>query len=162
MFKLEIDLKILFKNIYTKAKHHLKSIFRSNLTPNQIAVNFIVGILIGLLIPMGLQTIAVVLFCALFKLNFVIVVFATLISNPFTIVFIYYSAFMIGEEIIHSGISWLTINQVINNPEFDSIMNLSLNGIKVLYTGLFIESVIVCILCYIIVYYIALFLKLKN
>jgi len=141
--------------IYNKTKIRLKEIFSSDLSAKQIAVNCTVGILIGLLIPMGLQTIGVIALCAIFRLNFVIVVFTTLITNPFTVVFIYYSAFKIGDIFINSGISWSTINAVLINPDFESVLGLSLYSLQVIYTGLVIESVVFGLLTYVLVYYIA-------
>jgi len=140
---------------YNKIRNRLKEIFSSDLSSKQIAINCTVGILIGLLIPMGLQTIGVIALCAIFKLNFVIVVFTTLITNPFTVVFIYYSAFKVGDFFVNSGISWSVINSVLNNPEFESILSLSFSSLKVIYSGLIVESVIFGPLTYILVYYIA-------
>ena len=138
-----------------KTKIRLKEIFSSDLTAKQIAVNCMVGILIGLLIPMGLQTIAVIALCAIFKLNFVIVVFTTLITNPFTVIFIYYSAFKIGDIFINSGVSWASIEAVLNNPELESILSLSFNSLKVIYTGLIIESIVFGSLAYVLAYYLS-------
>jgi len=152
-------MKSIFENLFNKIKNRLTEIFNSELTAKQIAVNFTVGILIGLLIPIGLQTIGVILLCSIFKLNFFIVVFATLITNPFTVVFIYYSAFKLGDLIVNSGISWSAIEKVINNPEFDSIFNLSLDTLLVIYTGLSIESIVFGSLTYFLVYYIAKSIK---
>jgi len=146
---------------YNKIKIRFEEIFNSDLSAKQIAVNCTVGILIGLLIPMGLQTVGVIALCAIFKLNFVIVVFATLITNPFTVVFIYYSAFKVGDFFVNSGISWSTINAVLNNPEFESILGLSFSSLKVIYSGLIIESVVFGPLTYVLVYYIAINFK-KN
>ena len=140
---------------FNKTKIRLKEIFSSDLSANQIALNCTIGILIGLLIPMGLQTIGVIALCAIFRLNFVIVVFATLITNPFSVFFIYYSAFKVGDFFVNSGISWSTIDTVLNNPEFESILSLSFNSIKVIYTGLVIESVVFGSLTYVLVYFIA-------
>lgn len=143
-------------------KNRFKSIFNSDLTSQQIALNFTVGILIGLIIPMGLQTIAVVLLCGIFKLNLVIVVFATLISNPFTVIFIYYSAFKLGDFFMQSGISWSLINDVLNNPNFNSILNISFDGIKVIYTGLFLESLLLCTFTYFFILYISKYIKNRR
>ena len=134
-------------------KSKLTEIFSSDLTAKQIALNCTIGILIGLLIPMGLQTVGVIAICAIFKLNFVIVVFTTLITNPFTVIFIYYSAFTIGEIFINSGISWTSVNAVLNNPDLESILSLSFNSLKVIYTGLIIESIIFGSLTYVLAYY---------
>ena len=155
-------MKKSFEKYITQIKFRLKEIFSSELTAKQIAVNFTVGILIGLLIPMGLQTIGVIALCAIFKLNFVIVVFATLISNPFTVVFIYYSAFKVGDFFIDSGISWASINPVLNNPELEKILNLSFSSFKVIYTGLVIESLVFGTLTSILVYYIANSIRLNH
>ena len=143
-------------------KKRIKDIFTANLSSKEIAVNFTVGILIGLLIPMGLQTIGVIALCSLFRLNFFIVVFATLITNPFTVVFIYYSAFEIGDYFLNSGISWHSINAVINNPELNSILTLSIESLKVIYLGLFIESVVFGILTYIMTYRFANYMKINH
>ena len=62
------------KNFVNQFKKRFTAILNSDLTSNQIAMNFTIGILIGLLVPMGLQTIVVVIICALFSYNFVIVV----------------------------------------------------------------------------------------
>ena len=148
-------MKKFFEKIINQFKSRIKDIFNSDLTSKQIALNFTVGILIGLLIPMGLQTVGVIALCAIFRLNFVIVVFATLISNPFTVVFIYYSAFKVGDLLINSVISWQSINAVLNNPEVESILNLSIESLKVIYAGLVIESLVFGTLTYILVYFIA-------
>jgi len=148
-------MKKSIEKFISNIKIRLKEIFNSDLTAKQIAVNCTVGILIGLLIPMGLQTIGVIALCAIFRLNFMIVVFTTLITNPFTVVFIYYSAFKIGDIFINSGISWSTINAVLINPDFESVLGLSLYSLQVIYTGLVIESVVFGLLTYVLVYYIA-------
>jgi uncharacterized protein (DUF2062 family) len=143
-------------------KKRLKDIFTANLSSKDIAVNFTIGILIGLLIPMGLQTIGVIALCTLFRLNFFIVVFATLITNPFTVVFIYYSAFEVGDYVLNSGITWSSISAVINNPELNSILVLSIESLKVIYLGLFIESIIFGVLTYILVYNFANYMKINR
>ena len=145
-----------------KIKIRFKAIFSSELTARQIALNCTVGILIGLLIPMGLQTIGVIALCAVFKLNFVIVVFTTLITNPFTVIFIYYSAFTIGEIFINSGITWASVNAVLNYPELEALLSLSYISLKVIYTGLIIESIIIGSLTFILAYYIAETFKNKK
>ena len=116
-------MKKSLEKFISQFKSRLKEIFNSNLSTKQIAINFTVGILIGLIIPMGLQTVAVIVLCALFQFNFVIVVFATLISNPITVIFIYYSAFKIGDIFINSGISWIYINKVLDKKKFKSLQS---------------------------------------
>ena len=155
-------MKKSFEKFINQFKNRTKDIYNSDLTAKQIALNFTVGILIGLLIPMGLQTIGVIALCAIFRLNFVIVVFATLISNPFTVVFVYYSAFKIGDIFINSGISWDYISAVLNNPEVESILSLSFASLKVIYTGLVIESAVFGTLTYVLVYYIANNIKVNQ
>jgi len=155
-------MKKSFEKFVNQIKNRFKEVFNSDLTAKQIAVNFTVGILIGLLIPMGLQTIGVIALCTIFRLNFVVVVFATLISNPFTVVFIYYSAFKIGDIFINSGISWDYISAVLNNPEIESILSLSIDSLKVVYTGLVIESIVFGILSYLLVYYLANKFKVNH
>lgn len=155
-------MKKSFEKFINQFKNRTKDIFDSDLTAKQIALNFTIGILVGLLIPMGLQTIAVIALCAIFRLNFVIVVFATLISNPFTVVFVYYSAFKIGDIFINSGISWDYISAVLNNPEVESILSLSFASLKVIYTGLVIESAVFGTLTYVLVYYIANNIKVNQ
>jgi uncharacterized protein (DUF2062 family) len=155
-------MKISLEKFNNYFKNRLKSIFTADLSPKNIAINFTVGILIGLLIPMGLQTIAVITLCAMFRLNFFAVVFSSLITNPFSVGFIYYSAFLVGDFFLNSGISWNSINAVVNHPEFDSILNLSLQTIKVIYLGLLTESVILGFISFIIVYNVARYLKINN
>jgi uncharacterized protein (DUF2062 family) len=159
---LRIKMKKSFEKIINHIKNRLKEVFNSELTAKQIALNCTVGILIGLLIPMGLQTIAVIFVCGLFKLNIVIVVFATLITNPFTVVFIYYSAFKIGNVFVNSGISWIYISEVLNNPKLDSILGLSFNSLKVIYMGLIIESLVFGTFTYIVMHQLANYILMKK
>jgi uncharacterized protein (DUF2062 family) len=140
----------------------IKVIFDSHLTAKQIAINAVAGVLIGLLVPMGFQTIAVIALCPLFKLNFLIVVSTTLITNPFTFIFIYYSAFRIGDFLLASGITWENIYSVLIKPEFESIINLSLESIKVIYTGLIIETILLAPLTYLVIYQFARYIKNKK
>jgi len=145
-----------------KFNRKLKLILCSDLSARQIAVNFTLGIIVGLLVPMGLQTVAIVIICSLLKFNFLIVVFAAFISNPFTVVIIYYTAFKIGDSIINSGIAWNSVSGIFNSPDIESILTLSLDGLTVIYLGLLIESLVLGLLTYFIVYRLANIVKING
>ncbi len=131
-------------------KYYFEKILHLNLTPSKIAFSIAIGIFIGLVLPMGLQTFIAIPIALMLGCNMLLTVTATLISNPITIVPIYYLAIKIGQFITHISISWQTIRQTIDNPSFDGILNLSKNGLIVLFTGTFVLALTASLIVYFI------------
>ncbi len=137
--------KVSLKNYYYKLLN-LQS------TPKEIAFSIALGIFIGLLFPIGLQTLIAIPIALLFGSNVLLTLTATLISNPITMLPIYYAAISIGKYITHIDIDWTTINRFISSPTFSSFVNLSTNGLLVFFTGASVMALFFSITIYLIVY----------
>lgn len=151
------DLKKIFsikelKNIFKKDKlkeylHHLVNL---QATPAKIAFSIALGIFIGLLIPMGLQTIFIIPLAMFTGSNLIIAYAATLISNPITIIPIYYLSVQIGIYFTKINFTWTEFNAVINHPTYSNIIKLGSDGIIVFFTGAFLQAIVFSALFYFI------------
>ncbi|OGU37131.1 MAG: hypothetical protein A2068_13640 [Ignavibacteria bacterium GWB2_35_6b] len=141
-------LKDIFKK--DKLKYYLHKLVTLNAAPTKIGFSVAIGIFIGLLIPMGLQTIFVIPLAMATGSNVAIAYAATLISNPFTIIPIYYLAIKIGVYFTKINFTWNEFNVVINNPSYANIMKLGTDGLIVFFTGSFLQAIIFSALFYII------------
>ena len=142
------ELKNLFKK--DKLKEYLHKLVNLQATPAKIAFSIALGIFIGLLIPMGLQTIFIIPLAMATGCNLIVAYAATLISNPFTIIPIYYLSVRIGSYFTHINFSWNEFNTVINNPTYGNIVKLGADGMIVFFTGSFFQAIIFSALFYFI------------
>ncbi len=83
--------------------------------PHKLALSFALGIFVGLAVPMGLQTIAALPFALLFRCNILVVYLASLITNPFTAIFVYSAMFKIGEFITGNYIPYDQLENILVN-----------------------------------------------
>ncbi len=146
---LKISLSNL-KDFFNKEK--LKNYVRRVLTlkskPSKIALSIALGVFIGLLIPIGLQTFVVVPIGLLLGCNVILATAATLVSNPVTMFPIYYAAFKVGEIVTQIEISWNAIYNIINKPNIDNILALGTEGVIVFFSGGFVMGAITAALAY--------------
>ena len=147
----KISLKEL-KNIFKKEKlkEYLHKLVNLKATPGKIAFSVALGIFIGLLIPMGLQTIFIIPLAMFTGSNLIVAYTATLISNPFTILPIYYLSVKIGSYFTKINFTWNEFNAVINNPTYNNIIKLGSDGMIVFFTGAFLQAIIFSALFYFI------------
>ncbi len=137
--------KLSFKYYYNKLLN-LKS------TPAEIAFSIALGIFIGLLFPIGLQTLIAVPISLFLGSNVLLTVTATFVSNPITILPIYYAAINIGKFITHIDIDWNSVADALSSPSFSGIINLSQNGLIVLFTGTSILALFCSVIMYFVIY----------
>ncbi len=83
--------------------------------PRKLALSFALGIFVGLAVPMGLQTIAALPFALLFRCNILVVYIASLITNPFTAIFIYAGMFKIGELVTGNYLPYEEVEGILSN-----------------------------------------------
>ncbi|KAB2839898.1 MAG: DUF2062 domain-containing protein [Melioribacteraceae bacterium] len=154
----------LVKDIFKKdkLKYYLHKLVTLDAAPSKIAFSVAVGIFIGLLIPMGLQTIFVIPLAMATGSNVIIAYAATLISNPFTIIPIYYIAIKIGIYFTKINFTWNEFSAVINNPTYSNIVKLGTEGVIVFFTGSFLQAVIISALFYIISVKTIIYLRKRN
>lgn len=154
----------LLKDIFKKDKleYYLHKLITLNASPSKIAFSVAIGIFIGLLIPMGLQTIFVIPLAMATGSNVVIAYAATLISNPFTIIPIYYISIKIGVYFTKINFSWNEFNSVINNPTYSNIMKLGTDGVIVFFAGSFLQAIIFSALFYLITVKTIIYLRKRK
>ncbi|HPN36780.1 MAG TPA: DUF2062 domain-containing protein [Melioribacteraceae bacterium] len=133
-------------------KYYYHKLLNLKSTPAEIAFSIALGVFIGLLFPIGLQTLIAVPISIFLGSNVLLTVTATLVSNPITILPIYYAAINIGKFITRIEIDWNSISVVLSSPSFSKIINLSQNGLIVLFTGTSILALFCSIIMYFVIY----------
>lgn len=143
------------KYLRTKfTKENFKALFQKiislKISSPKIALSIALGIFIGLALPIGLQTIAILPLATLMGCNIFLASGAALISNPITVFPIYYSAIKLGGYLTGIQLSWKRIDAAISNPTWSNISTLGNDGLVVFFTGSIIEGIIGAILFYFI------------
>ena len=143
------------KTLFTKEKikEFIKRLVSLKATSPKIAFSIALGIFIGLMIPIGLQTIILIPIATLLGCNIFLATGATLISNPVTMFPIYYSAVKIGEFLTGINLSWSRIEVAMTNPTWNNILSLGNDGLIVFFTGSFIEGIIGGVIFYLVALY---------
>lgn len=159
----EIDIKGTIDRIRKRSfKENFRRLLGINESPSNIALSFAIGILIGLIIPIGLQTIAVLLLSLFLRINIIIAVVCTLISNPLTIIPIYLSALKIGELATPYSLPWNKIEMFLKDPTFEMMVSLGGNGVILILVGSVIQGLIASALSYVFVYQIIVYYRRKH
>ena len=135
-----IIAQLSFKNIKSyfskeKIKHYLHKLVTLDASASKIAFSFAFGIFIGLLLPIGLQTIVILPVATLLGCNIILAMTASLISNPVTMIPLYYSAVRIGEFITGITISWNRFEVLFENPSWGNLFTLGNDGLAVFFSG---------------------------
>lgn len=139
-----------FQNIYAwlnKAIH--KWILLEN-DPVKITRSLVLGVFIGMTIPIGFQVMVCVPLAVVASSNVTIMIAATLVSNPLTVLPIYYTAMLVGEFFTGSSIPWQAIVDGINDMSVERWMSLGSDIVYVLGTGVLIQAIAVSLLTYLI------------
>ena len=145
----KVNIKEVFDKIRSRSlKENFARFLGMKGEPSKIALSVAVGLFVGLIVPMGLQTFITVPICILLDCNIVIAITATLISNPFTIIPIYILAVRIGEFISPFSISPASINAVIIHPTFDNLIQMGTEGLILILLGTFIMGTIISVAGY--------------
>lgn len=103
--------------------------------PSKIALSLALGIFVGVMMPMGFQVIIVVPLALVLNLNLLIALTATLISNPLTVLPLYFIIIQVGEFLTQINISWEKIEMVIEHPGMKNFLNLGYESLIVFFSG---------------------------
>jgi uncharacterized protein (DUF2062 family) len=122
--------------------------------PRKIARSVSLGTFFGFLIPMGLQTFVTLPLSVVFNCNIVISSAATLVTNPITVVPIYTAAVFLGEFVTGTSVQWIYIESLLNQPNYESLLQLGSEIILVLFVGLFIMGAFFSALFYFVTLYV--------
>jgi uncharacterized protein (DUF2062 family) len=80
-------------------REHIRSLFKLNDSPNEIALAFALGVFIAFTPTIGLHTISCLVFAWLFRMNKLAVFTAAFLNNPWTMVPIYGFCLWFGIQI---------------------------------------------------------------
>ncbi len=133
-------------------KYYYEKLLNLKSTPSEIAFSIALGVFIGLLFPIGLQTLIAVPLAIFLGSNVLLTVTATLVSNPITILPIYYLAINIGSFITRIEIDYNTITSSLSSPSLASIINLSEKGLLVFFAGTSVLALFGSTIIYIVTY----------
>jgi uncharacterized protein len=129
--------------------------------PHTTALSMALGIFIGIFIPMGLQVWTLTLLLLVMRFNILIATLVTFISNPFTILPIYYSGIFVGETIMNMPFPWQYFDKFIEEPKLDYLINFGSEGAIVFLSGLFVLGIIAAVITYLLSFRFAVFLQHK-
>lgn len=128
----------------------------------KLALAVALGIFIGFAIPIGFQTIVIIPLSILFRVNVLIAAFSTLISNPLTVIPMYWASLELGKLITKIDISWDVILYFINNPSWSTLLDIGTDGLITYFTGAIIQGILIGLLSYFLVYKVIESYRLKQ
>lgn len=120
------------------------------------------GMFIAIFIPLGLQVWTLAMLLIMIRFNILIATLITLISNPFTILPIYYSAIVLGETITGQNFPWQSFDLFIKDPQIDHIIHFGLDGVFIFLSGLFVMGLLLAIVTYFLAYRFAAYLQNRQ
>ena len=118
--------------------------------PKTTALSIAVGIFIGIAVPMGFQVWAMVLLLLVIRYNLVIASIVSLISNPLTVLPIYYVVISFGEFVLGIDFPWELFYSFLDDPGLEKILEFGGKGIVVFFTGSLLIGTITSIPAYFI------------
>jgi uncharacterized protein (DUF2062 family) len=127
-----------------------------------LALSIAIGMFIGLFIPIGLQSVILIVAAFIIGTNFVISFFISLVSNPFTVIFIYYLEIRIGQFITGIYIDWESFANIIKDADFMRFISLGKDTLIVFFSGAFIFAMIITIPVYLISFKLVKRLEYKD
>lgn len=139
--------KLSYKKIITKLLSFKQS-------PAKIAFSVALGVFLGLLLPIGFQAVVATPLALLLECNIVLTLTSTFITNPLTIVPIYYLIIKTGEILTNTSINYTSFQNFVSNPSFQKFWELGTESLIVFFTGSFILGLITAIITYFTVYFI--------
>jgi uncharacterized protein (DUF2062 family) len=159
--KLRELKKIRLSDLFVKEKIKQFIDYEKELAhnPHKLALSFALGIFVGLAIPMGLQTIVALPFALLFRCNILVVYIATLITNPFTAIFIYAAMFKIGELVTGNYVPYEQVENILSNFSIKQLNQLGSTALNNFLVGMLILTIALTPLSY---YAVLLYLNRKK
>ena len=161
--KRQNPLKKYFYNSFKpKLKEALDDIRHPGHHPKSTAFSMALGMFIGIFIPMGLQVWTLALLLLIIRYNIFLATLVTFISNPFTILPIYYAGILIGENISGQSFPWKYFDKFIAEPRWDYILQFGHDGIFIFLAGLFIMGIILAVITYTIAFRFAVYMRRRE
>ena len=115
--------------------------------PHRISLAFAIGVFIAFSPTIGLHTISAVAAAWLFKMNRAAIIAGSLVSNPWTIVFVYGSSICFGSFILQNGTTCL-----IESIGKDELIAYSKTMMMPFLSGTIVLGIIAALISYFILY----------
>ena len=141
---------------WRKYKILLKKLLKLRQSPHELALGFAIGIFVGFLPIMGIQTPVAVSIAIFFRASKIASAIAVWISNPITFIPFYYFNFEFGKWLL--GLSNISF-KIDSSFNFTRLMYLGWDILYALWTGCVVLGLIATIPTYFIVYYLTLYYK---
>ena len=152
------------KKFWRITKKYYIKLIRSKGTPHSIALAIALGLFIGCSIPMGGQTIIVVILAIILRTDKVLAFAATWISNPYTVTFMYPVFCFVGSKILGSNLSFADINRlilsIIHDFSWSALINLGTKLAVYFFVGGALFGIVIGGIGYFITY--KLVMKYRN
>ncbi len=132
-----------------KLQDKLRLIFYIKDPPWKIALTFSIGIFIGMSPLIGLHTVIALTVALIFRLNKLVILIATYMTNPWTIVPIYTFSTFIGAKVLHREIK---IEVDWSHLSLGQLMHGAGTILLPFITGTLIVGTVAAVLSYIIIY----------
>jgi uncharacterized protein len=159
----ELDIPGTVKRIRRRSvRENLLRLLGMKESASKIALSIAIGMLVGIAVPMGLETIVAVSLSLLFRCNPLLATITTWITNPVTIIPLYYFAYRLAGFLLHQSIQWSNIEAVIANPTLGKIYQIGFNGFGLIFFGCLVLGIISSILSYITVYHLINYYRKKH
>jgi len=118
--------------------------------PKSTALSIAIGIYIGIAVPMGFQVWAMAVLLIVIRYNLVIASVVSLISNPLTVLPIYYVVISFGEFVLGIDFPWELFYSFLDDPGIEKILEFGTQGIMVFFTGSFLIATTISVPAYVI------------
>ncbi len=147
---------------HPRIEEALNHIIHPDQSPRVSAFSIAAGVFIGIFIPVGMQLLTVILISPLKKINVVLTTLTTLLSNPFTVLPLYWLGITVGEWSLGTAFPWHTWDTFMEHPSFRQFLLFGEQGILILMTGLLVMAIPAALISYLISWRIALTLRRRH
>jgi len=134
-----------------KLKHTIQNIIHENVTPNQIAMGFVIGLALSIIPTFGVGMLLALIIAWLMDYHLISTYIGTLIVNPLTAPPVYLFNYSIGLSIVNAP----SIGNFAFS--FETLKEVALE----LYLGSIIVAIVSCALSYILIYDTIIFYRKK-
>lgn len=142
------------KRLFRKLKVFYIKVIRSNGSPHGIALSVAIGFFIGLFLPVGTQTIPVLILAWILRVDKFIAFLITWVSNPYTCPFLYVLFAYTGAKIVGSHHTFAQIKTDViaatKSLDWSSIKELGIELGTIFFVGSFVWGLVVALLSYFI------------
>ncbi len=137
------------KNTFVKFLRHPES-------PEKTSLAVAIGVFVGFAIPIGLQIPVTLLFAVIFRVRKILAIACTLITNPYTVPFIYpvityFGSIVLGKRLRFKYIE-KSLKDLVSNFSWDALFDLSWDILLPFFVGSLVVAVISSIIAYFAAY----------